>query len=125
MLLDIPVPTNLPVSEDHRIDEFLVEADQRIEQFTRNLHPPIHNFVACDFRVVEATLAWISENELASGDCACEWGSGFGVVAMLAALHGFEACGIEVEGELIDQAEQLAEDFEIQVRFAQGSFIPR
>ena len=58
-------------------------------------------------------------------DCAfCEWGSGFGVVACLAALLGFDACGIEAEDELVEAARLLADDFGLPVRFACGNFLP-
>jgi hypothetical protein len=60
----------------------------------------------------------------APGDLFCEWGSGFGVVACLAAMLGFESCGIEIEGELVDAARALADDFGLSVEFIRGSFIP-
>jgi hypothetical protein len=46
------------------------------------------------------------------------------VVACLAAMLGFDACGIEVEPELVDAARELADDFELPVEFTCGSFIP-
>jgi protein-L-isoaspartate O-methyltransferase len=54
----------------------------------------------------------------------CEWGSGFGVVAALAAMLEFDVCGIEIEGELLDASRQLAEDFDLPVDLVHGSFIP-
>jgi hypothetical protein len=54
----------------------------------------------------------------------CEWGSGFGVVTCLAAMLDFEACGIEIERLLVDQARSLADDFGLSVEFVQGSFVP-
>src|SRR5262249_54054142 len=35
----------------------------------------------------------------------------------------FDACGIEIEGELVDAAQQLADDFGLPVEFIRGSFI--
>ena len=61
---------------------------------------------------------------LTCGDRFCEWGSGFGVVTMLAALREMESYGIEVEPALVSQAQQLAEDLQIDAEFAAGSFIP-
>jgi len=80
--------------------------------------------VPSDYRRVYAALQALEAADLAPGRWFCEWGSGLGVVACLAALLGFESCGIEVEGELVDAARQLADDFDLPVVFAQGSFIP-
>ncbi|MFT7639546.1 MAG: hypothetical protein ACI9G1_001282 [Pirellulaceae bacterium] len=104
--------------------KLLKEAHLRIDEFLRRQKPVIHNFVASDFRTVDACLKWIDDERLASGKNFCEWGCGFGVVAMLAALHEFYACGIEVEPDLIAAATELAEDFDVDVEFAQGSLIP-
>jgi hypothetical protein len=70
-------------------------------------------------------LRGLAATDVLSGNLFCEWGSGFGVVACLAAMLDFDACGIEVEGELVDAAERLAADFELPVEFVKGSFLPR
>ena len=46
------------------------------------------------------------------------------MVACLAAMLDFDACGIEIEGELVDAARRLAGDFALPVEFVRGSFIP-
>ncbi len=38
-------------------------------------------------------------------------------------MHGFDACGIEVQSDLVLAAEELAEHFGCDVRFALGSFL--
>lgn len=126
MLLPIELPDlsgALPPSAE--ASALLDEADRRILDFmcgqTGRL---IHSFVPSDYRAVNAHLRWIVESRLAAGGAFCEWGSGFGIVAMLAALLEFDACGIEVEGELVEHARTLAEDMDIPVQFAQGSLIP-
>ncbi|QDT04416.1 Mg-protoporphyrin IX methyl transferase [Rubripirellula lacrimiformis] len=124
MLESIAVPDDLwasPLSPE--ASELLRDADQRIVDFMRR-GPLIDNFVVCDFRLVDAALEWIQRESLASGERFCEWGSGFGVVTMMAALRGWEASGIEVDPDLVDQAQALAEDHEIEANFAIGSFIP-
>jgi hypothetical protein len=108
-----------------RAAEMLLEADRRIDDFThRRRGPLIHGFVPSDFRMVDACLRWIVERQLSAGQAFCEWGSGFGVITLLAALHDFDACGIEVEQLLVDEARQLAEDFDIAAQFGHGSAIP-
>jgi hypothetical protein len=102
---------------------FLREARRRIELYQRECRTP--GFVASDFEAVYAVLRAVAEEDLAPGTSFCEWGSGFGVVACLAAMLGFDACGIEIEAELIDQARRLADAFELPVSYLHGSFLSR
>lgn len=53
-----------------------------------------------------------------------EWGSGLGVVTIMAAQMGFDAYGIEIEPELVEHACILAERFDSDAKFVCGSFIP-
>jgi hypothetical protein len=101
---------------------FLREADRRIARFRSGRGVPA--FVPSDYRAAYAALRDLAAAEVAPGNLFCEWGSGFGVVACLAAILGFESCGIEIEGDLVDAARQLADDFDLPVDFNQGSFIP-
>jgi hypothetical protein len=102
---------------------FLREAERRIEQFQRDSRVP--GFVASDFEQVYRVLRTVAAADLTPGKLFCEWGSGFGVVACLAALLDFDACGIEIDLELVEAARQLAGDFDLPVEFVCGSFIPR
>ena len=101
---------------------FLREAGRRVRRFRREHRVP--GFVPSDFDRVYRALRALAASGLAPGNLFCEWGSGFGVVACLAALLDFDACGIEAEGALVEAARQLAADFELPVEFAHGSFIP-
>jgi hypothetical protein len=106
-----------------KVRAFLREADRRIARFRSGRGVPA--FVPSNFRTAYAALRDLAAAEVAPGNLFCEWGSGFGVVACLAAMLGFEASGIEIEGELVDAARQLAGDFDLPVDFNQSSFIPR
>jgi hypothetical protein len=101
---------------------FLGEAERRIERFQRDCRVPA--FVPSDFAGAYAVLRALAEAGAAPGSLFCEWGSGFGVVAGLAALLDFDAHGIEIEPELVDEARRLAADFSLPVEFVSGSFIP-
>jgi hypothetical protein len=101
---------------------FLGEADRRIERF--RIDRPIAAFVPSDFASVYSALRALAEADVAAGNLFCEWGSGFGVVTCLAAMLDFDACGIEIEAELIEAARTLADDFDVPVEFIHGSFIP-
>jgi hypothetical protein len=120
-LIDVALPaTAAPVPRDVR--EFLREADRRIGPLL--LRGRVPAFVPCDFETAYHALSGLATTTLPRGPVFCEWGSGVGVVAGLAAFLGFEACGIEAEGLLVDQARRLTEDFGLGVEFAHGSFIP-
>ena len=101
---------------------FLREARRRIARFTRGRRIP--GFVPSDFARTYHALRALAAADLAPGNLFCEWGSGFGVVACLAAMLDFDAFGIEIEGELVDAARQLAGAFGLPVEFVHGSFIP-
>jgi hypothetical protein len=101
---------------------FLHEADRRIERFRQDCRIP--GFIPSDYVRVYSYLRALADADVRPGALFCEWGSGLGVIACLAAMLDFDACGIEIEGELVEAARQLAEDFDLPVEFIQGSFIP-
>ena len=100
-------------------------ANERIEAFMRTDETVIENFVNCDFHLAARTLQWIASNHLLAGNRFCELGSGFGVVAMLAAEFGMESVGIEIEPALVRQSDALASRLGVAVEFFCGSFVPR
>ena len=77
-----------------------------------------------DYVKTYGVLKALADGSVTRGNLFCEWGSGFGVVACLAAMLEYDACGIEIEGDLVDEARQLADDFALPVEFFRGSFIP-
>jgi len=108
-----------------KIAAFLHVADERINDFLRESPVRGTGFVPSDYVTVYHALRTISEASLSTGRSFCEWGSGYGVAAALAAMLGFDACGIEIEGSLVDASRELTGDFDLQVDFVHGSFIPR
>ncbi len=122
-LVDIEISINGSVLPDDVV-AFLREADLRVNQFVRNSPIRVTGFVPSDFVTVYQALRAITEANLARGTSLCEWGSGFGVVASLASMLGFKACGIEIERGLVDASRRLADDFGLPVEFVHGSFVP-
>jgi len=120
-LVDVPVSADgiVPASD---VRAFLVEAERRVERFQRDHLVP--GFVASDFSRAYAVLHALSETMAAPGKLFCEWGSGLGVVACLAAMLDYDAFGIEIDAGLVDAARRLAGDFDLPVEFACGSFLP-
>jgi hypothetical protein len=121
--LDITVTLDTIPPEAAR---FIDDAQSRIDDFFESRRSsPVPGFVPSDFSYVYCALETIQSKHIAPGDAFCEWGSGFGVVASLAAMLGFEACGIEIDEDLVTEAESLADDHDITVEFARGTFIPQ
>ena len=121
-LADVPLaPVVAPLPADVR--RFLREADRRIDAFQQAGR--VTGFVPSDYVAAYGMLRAVVDGSVARGPRFCEWGSGFGVVAALAAMLEFDSYGIEIEGDLVIAARQLADDFEVAVEFAHGSFVPR
>jgi hypothetical protein len=79
-----------------------------------------HPFVPADYGRMLALLLELR----APGLRFLEWGSATGVITIMADLLGFEACGIELDPELVEIARGLAGRFGSRARFAAGSFVP-
>ena len=122
-LVDVELAIKLDAIPDE-IADFLEEADEHVKDYLAHSRTRVSGFIPSDYETVFHALDAIVDANLAPGDLFCEWGSGFGVVASLAALLGFQSCGIETDGRLVDAARSLADEFDIAVDFAQGSFIP-
>lgn len=107
----------------HRVHLLIREAERRIRQFQLEHHIPgfLSSNMIESYRIL-AALADIAES---TGQLFCEWGSGHGIVACLAAMLEFDVYGIEIEGELVEAASELAEDFELDVEFIHGSILPK
>ena len=80
-------------------------------------------FVPSDFRSVYPVLRTLHET-CAVADRFCEWGSGVGVVVGLAGMIGYDAYGIEIRPELVEESRQLLDEFDLSVEILEGSFIP-
>ena len=129
-------PEPLPLDEPRRdlppaAEALVADAYERIAASRRAdaadtspSYVPAPSFVPADYRVVYAGLAEIHARRLAPNQRMCEWGSGLGVVASLAAQLGFAACGIEAQPGLVDQARDLASHHGLQIDFATGSYVP-
>lgn len=103
---------------------FFDDCEKRIDEFLIGKRFAEKGFVACDHWAVAKALQLIDRNGLAMGHTLCEWGSGFGEVAMAAEMLGYEACGLEINSEVFDHANQLAEDYGLETEFVCGSFLP-
>lgn len=53
----------------------------------------------------------------------CEWGSGIGIGLGIAAMLGFDACGIELHPELADASRQLLQEFGLEASVVTGDYL--
>jgi hypothetical protein len=79
-----------------------------------------HSFIAADYDVVLRQLLPLRR----PGASFLECGSATGVITIMADLLGFDACGIEIDTDLVATARRLADKYESAARFAHGSFLP-
>ena len=123
-LVDVNLTDELAVLSDDE-SAFLREADRRINEYLDGRRERnVYGFVPSDFVAVHSALRAVADGSIAPGAMFCEWGSGLGVVASLAAMLGFDAWGIEIDRDLVAESETLAEEFDLPVSFVCGNFIP-
>lgn len=123
-LQEITVPDALPAIPAE-VAGFLAEAERRIDAFfasgdNRRIPKYLPSNAAVSYRV----LAWLTEADLPLGRVFCELGSGFGVVAGLAAMLGYESYAIEREAKLVDMSCELARDTGVEFTVLQTSYLP-
>lgn len=82
----------------------------------KNWHP----FVAADYDVVLRQLVRLRRPGARFLECGCATG----IITIMADLLGFDACGIEIDADLVVIARRLADKYESTARFAHGSFLP-
>lgn len=101
---------------------FLADADARIDTFfEQRRHLEKIGFYPSDYELGYRMLKALRTDER---QVMCEWGSGFGVVAGLAAMLGYDATAIEIDARLNVLARAFLADHELDVRLLEGSFIP-
>lgn len=91
---------------------------ERFDVEVRDRH--FHPFIASDYGDVRRALI----AHRAPGLRFLEWGSASGVITIMADLLGYDACGIELDADLVSTARGLAAKFGSGARFVEGSFIP-
>lgn len=79
-----------------------------------------HPFIAADYGIVLRRLLELRR----PGASFLELGCATGVITIMADLLGFDACGIEIDADLVSVARRLADKYESNARFALGSFLP-
>ena len=104
--------------------ELIRVAELRTTDLMSRRKGAVPGFVPSNASVLFHALRGLRDGGLANGNSFCEWGSGFGTATCVAAKLGWDAYGIELEPELVDQGMRLASDFALTATFVQGSFVP-
>jgi hypothetical protein len=111
----------LPRDILERIEALHEEGRTIFEEFERDVRSTaFHPFKPADYgAMMDELLPFV-------GECRTflEWGSATGIIAITADLIGFDACGIEIDAELVDVARDLARRYGSDARFAAGSMLP-
>lgn len=121
-LVDVELPRPRAAELPAKIHALIRESERRARRFLGAREVP--GFVVSDGERVGRALLAVREEGLAPGPVCCEWGSGFGQVALMAACLDFKACGIEIDAGLVEEATALARDFGLDVEFACGTYVP-
>lgn len=123
-LVPVELPDALPDATPE-VKAFISDAQSRIDAFIEShLAEPVNAFVPSNFPLVYGALRHVAEAHLSAGPLFCEWGSGAGVVACLAGMVGFDACGIEFDADLVTLSKGLARDYRLKVGFYRGNLVP-
>lgn len=107
---------------DHGEDfEALFRAgDEAWQLFRERRGAAFHAFVPADYPMALEVLRSLRRR----ADSFLELGSGVGVITILAAQLGYDASGIEIDPWLVEQADDLADEFGAEASFAAGTFVP-
>lgn len=108
------------------VSAFLERAETHIDaHFDAGKNKRYPQFIPCDSALLYSVISFLTDEDHVSGETFCEWGSGLGVGVCLASKLGYEAYGIEIEEELVEAAEVLADEAGVEgVTFLPTSYIP-
>lgn len=116
-----PAAGELPVP--HFVDCFIRDAEDRAEEMGDRAGRGL--FVPGDYRYAFQVLQWLLRTKaVGKGAAFLEWGSGQGMVAILAALLGYAAVGVEIDEALVRESRALAKRYDVAARFEHGTYDP-
>ena len=105
------------------VDCYIQDAERRAEGYPEDMGGG--RFAAGDYRYAFQVLMWLLRSKrIGRGGKFLEWGSGQGVVAILAQLLGMDAAGVELDPRLVAESRELAARFDTLARFVRGTYDP-
>jgi hypothetical protein len=118
----LPAAAALEPATRDRIDALIEDGHEhwvRFDSEVRSQH--FHPFVPAEHEKVLRLLLELRRPGLRF----LEWGSGMGVITIMADMLGFDASGIELDGDLVRTSRALAAAHGSAAQFAAGSFLPQ
>ena len=109
----------MPTIAPDVLDELVHAGTTSWEAFRKSLGGAFHTFLPADYRGAHDQLARLRPR----ADSFVELGSGVGVHTIIASLLGYDAYGIEIEADLVEEAERLGARFGARPTFVEGSFV--
>lgn len=120
----LPVEIDLPpVHLPHHVEILLQQTAEAMEDWQGNREN--HTFVPADYVLVFDALCALRPRMTVPKPYFLEWGSGVGIVTLLAATLGWSASGIELQPGLVRESRSIARMFDIPATFINGSFFPQ
>ncbi|MEX2606594.1 MAG: hypothetical protein WD708_04550, partial [Kiritimatiellia bacterium] len=107
----------------HHLEILLQQTAEAMEDWQGNRDN--HTFVPADYVLVFDALCAMRPRMPVPKPHFLEWGSGLGVVTMLAASLGWMARGIELQPGLVRESRSISRMFDIPATFLTGSFFPQ
>jgi len=111
-------PADLP----HHVEVLLHETSDSLENWERTR--PHHSFIPADYVLLYDALHML-RRKMPPTPRFMEWGSGLGIVAMLAASLGWRAEGIEIERGLVNESRHFSKLFDLPILIHEASFFPK
>ena len=119
--LDLTPERELPA----RVTRIIDESDTHIDRlFSTGENRRIPKYIPSDPALFYRALEFITDRDLPLGRVFCEWGSGFGVCACLAAELGYESYGIEIDPGLAAASQEFIKALGAGVRILETSYVP-
>ncbi|MGA0369477.1 MAG: hypothetical protein ACO3N7_08510 [Kiritimatiellia bacterium] len=103
------------------VEVLLRETAESLENWEGNRQH--HSFVPADYVLVYDALCQL-RTQMPTKPRFLEWGSGLGIVTMLASALGWRAEGVEIQPALVRESRHLSRYFDFPVTIHQGSFFP-
>lgn len=112
-----------PCPIPHHLEILLDETSESLGDWQGSTES--HTFVPADYVLVYDALCELrTQMPKGTKPSFLEWGSGLGIVTLLASALGWSATGIEIQPRLVRSSLETSRAFDLSARFLEGSFFP-